>query len=213
MVGGKRSSHSKAGQQPPPFKKRKRSKAFWQQRETLDIKSRMPNHSDQSDEDSDDQIQPDEPVSQYQSLLSAFSKDNSEKVKVVDDEDKSTSEESEAEGSGETPEEESEEASEDEALEEDSDVQQTSDEPEGEAENSEPDVSEEEIEKESKESDGDDEFKDEDVKIGTSDDPFVARVSSVIPARLKDALDQKEFQTEQLSWKGRPESYHFPPYL
>ena len=51
-----------------------------------------------------------------------------------------------------------------------------------------------------------DEFKDEDVKIGTPDDPFVARVSSVISASLKDALDQKQFQTEQLSWKGAPES-------
>ena len=207
MAGGKRSSQTKAGQQPPPFKKRKRSKAFWQQRETLDIKSRMPNHSDQSDEDSDDQIHPDEPVSQYQSLLSAFSKDNSEKVKVVDDEDRSTtSEESEVEDPGEAPEEESEKASEDEALEEDSDGQQASDESEGEAENSEPDESEEEIEKEGKESDGDDEFKDEDVKIGTPDDPFVARVSTVISASLKDALDQKQFQTEQLSWKGAPES-------
>ena len=207
MAGGKRSSQTKAGQQPPPFKKRKRSKAFWQQIETLDIKSRMPNHSDQSEEDSDDQIQPDEPVSQYQSLLSAFSKDNSEKVKVVDDEDRSTSEESEAEDPGGAPEEEeSEKASEDEALEEDSDGQQASDESEGEAGNSEPDESEEEIEKEGNESDGDDEFKDEDVKIGTPDDPFVARVSSVISASLKDALDQKEFQTEQLSWKGAPES-------
>ena len=196
MRGKRPHQGNKGRSQQPFFKKKKRSKKFWQQRQTVQFVPAPT--ADEDDHTSDDNCDEGEPIqSSHDALLSIFSNSNQEQFGQDESED------DESINSNQEP------VGQDDLM---NDPKLKEEEPEIKSNSSDSsDVEEEEEENEigelSENSSSEEDLmgdlnEEDDIEEITKDDPFSARVELEICPELKDKIDQKDFHKDHVVWSS-----------
>ena len=207
MRGGKRPrpGSNKGHNSQPFFKKRKRSKKYWQQRKTAEhIAAPVDEEVESSDEDDGDEIV----ESSYDTFLNTFAQESKIKVQSDDDEDDSEDDENGHDKSENSEDDESQDNAE-KTVEKDTENSDDS--------NDESVEEEEEVENDKKssgdEEDDDEENEDQDVMADFNEsdqetedfvdgDPFVTKTELEIPDKLKETIENKDSKDKVITWKA-----------
>ena len=213
MRGKRPHQGNKGRSQQPFFKKQKRSKKFWQQRQTVQFVPAPT--ADEDDHSSDDASDEGEPIqSSHDALLSIFSNSsNRESVGQEDESDDDGDDDESLESNDKEPVGQDDlmndpKLNEEEEQEKYSDSNDSSGVEEEEDENEIGEPNENSSSEEEEDlmgifpSDDNEDSDEEKIEGLTNDDPFSARVELEICPELKDKIDQKDFHKDQVVWSS-----------